>query len=46
MCREFRSLPESGGVMDQDSLIVYGMTAVLEAMQEKEERESKKTKTR
>lgn len=32
--------------MDQDSLLVYGMTAVLEAQQEKEERESKVKKTR
>lgn len=32
--------------MDQDSLIVYGMTAVLEAQQEKEERDSKTKKQR
>lgn len=42
MCREFKCLPDPGGLNDQDSLIVYGMTVVLEAMREREERENKK----
>jgi hypothetical protein len=31
LCYEYRALPENGGILDQDSLLVYYMTAFADA---------------
>jgi len=42
MCQEFHCLPEEGGLLDQDQLIVRKMQIILNAQAERRERERQK----
>lgn len=42
MCSEFHSLPGPGGLLDQDSYIMYGLQAISIAVAEKEKKDSAK----
>lgn len=42
MCRTFKCLPGPGGLLEQDSLMVWAMTVVLDAQAERDAREQKK----
>jgi hypothetical protein len=44
MCEMYHALPSSGGVLDQDSYIIYGLTAVSAALGQKAEKEQQKQK--
>lgn len=39
MCQHLHVLPSAGGLLDQDSLLVYGMDLVVDAQHTKEEME-------
>jgi hypothetical protein len=42
MCKTLGVLPSAGGILDQDPYWVEGMSIVLEAFAEKEQKEAKK----
>lgn len=42
LCHEYGVLPSSGGILDQDSYIIYGLQAVSQAVAQLEEKESQK----
>lgn len=44
MCTKYGALPSSGGVFDQDPYLLYGLSAVIRAVAQKEEKEHEKAK--
>ena len=46
MCQAFHSLPQPGGLLDQDSYHVTGMMLVLEVQAEKEKLDMEKERAR
>ena len=44
LCRTFHCLPSSGGLLQQDPYLVEGMSYVVEAMNEREQKEAAKNK--
>jgi hypothetical protein len=43
ICKQIKCLPGPGGLMEQDSLLIWLMTTVLEAWQMREDREMKQS---
>lgn len=37
LCKEYQALPQPGGVMDQDSYLMYGLLGAIKAFQDKTE---------
>jgi hypothetical protein len=35
LCKEYQALPQAGGVMDQDSYLMYGLLGTIKAFQDK-----------
>lgn len=44
LCEAFGVLPRSGGILDQDSYLVWGMTLVLNAKVERQKLEEERAK--
>lgn len=44
MCKSLGTLPRSGGLLDQDSYMIYGIQTVLEGMAERERLDAEKQK--
>jgi hypothetical protein len=43
VCKQLKCLPGPGGLMEQDSLLIWLLTTVLEAWQMREDREMKQS---
>jgi len=37
LCEQYKQLPQPGGVMDQDSYLMYGLLGTIKAFQERQE---------
>jgi hypothetical protein len=46
LCQEFRTLPRTGGILDQDSYHVWLIEHVLQAQNEKQQLEEHKNKAK
>jgi hypothetical protein len=46
MCQEFHVLPRAGGLLDQDTVFVYLMSAVLQFSEEKRQLDEHKSKVK
>jgi hypothetical protein len=46
MCQEFHCLPREGGLLDQDSYLVWKMQIVMAAKAEKQARDQKQEQSR
>jgi hypothetical protein len=44
LCATYMTLPEEGGLFDQDSYLVHGLTCVINALAEKQEADMQKNK--
>lgn len=44
LCSKYGALPAEGGVFDQDPYLLYGLTSVIRAVSQREEREHEKAK--
>ena len=46
LASEYKTLPNDGGLFDQDDYIIYGLSAVVQSIAEYEHRENEKTKNK
>lgn len=44
ICSKYGALPSEGGVFEQDPYLLYGLTTVIRAVSQREEREHEKAK--
>jgi hypothetical protein len=44
LCSKYGVLPEAGGIFDQDPYVLYGLSAVIRAVGQKEEKDIEKQK--